>query len=161
MAPRQRAYAAFIITAGILSACASPIPAPAPQPLPAPGSYVQVGMASWYGPRNHGRRTASGERYDMNAMTAAHRTLPLGTIVRVTNLENHLSVSVRINDRGPYTRGRIIDLSAAAARSLGLKAQGVAQVRIEAVMYACPAAKLASPASSDPPRPSRIPVPPL
>ncbi len=91
-------------------------------------------MASWYGPWHHGRRTASGERYDMNAMTAAHRTLPLGTIVRVTNLENHLSVSVRINDRGPYTRGRIIDLSAAAARSLGLKAQGVAQVRIEAVM---------------------------
>lgn len=70
----------------------------------------------------------------MNAMTAAHRTLPLGTVVRVTNLENHRSVQVRINDRGPYARGRILDLSAAAARNLGIKEQGVAEVRIETVL---------------------------
>lgn len=72
----------------------------------------------------------------MNAMTAAHRTLPLGTIIEVTNLENNRSVRVRINDRGPYVRGRILDLSAAAARRLGLKARGVAKVRIEVVSEA-------------------------
>src|SRR5258708_37059653 len=135
MAPRQRAYAVFVITAGLLSACAVPSPPlPPPAAPPAPGSYVEGGTASWYGPWHHGRRTASGERYDMNAMTAAHRTPPPGTIVRVTNLENHQSVSPRINDRGPYAKGRILDVSAAAARSLGLKTQVVARVIIETVM---------------------------
>ena len=133
MAPRERACAAFVVTAAILSACTSRLPPLQPPPSPAPGPYVEVGKASWYGPWHHGRRTASGERFDMHSMTAAHRTLPLGTIVRVTNLETHRAVRVRINDRGPYAEDRIIDLSAAAARSLGIKAQGVAQVRVEAV----------------------------
>ena len=89
------------------------------------------GWASWYGPGFHGNRSASGEIYNQNALTAAHRTLPFGTKVRVTNLNNGLTVVVRINDRGPYIRGRIIDLSAASARLLGMMGSGVAPVRIE------------------------------
>ncbi len=89
------------------------------------------GVASWYGPGFHGRRSASGERYNQNAMTAAHRSLPFGTSVQVTNLNNGRSVVVRINDRGPYIRGRVIDLSAAAARMLGLMRSGTAPVNIQ------------------------------
>jgi len=89
------------------------------------------GIASWYGPGFHGNRSASGERYNQNAMTAAHRSLPFGTKVQVTNLNNGRSVIVRINDRGPYVRGRVIDLSAAAARVLGVMQSGVAPVRLE------------------------------
>ena len=88
------------------------------------------GQASWYGPGFHGRLTANGERYNQNAMTAAHRHLKFGTRVRVTNLRNRRSVVVRINDRGPYAKGRIIDVSAAAARSLGMVKSGVAPVRV-------------------------------
>ncbi len=89
------------------------------------------GMASWYGPGFHGNRAASGEVFDQNEMTAAHRTLPFGTQVRVTNLNNGQSVVVRINDRGPFTGGRVIDLSAAAARAIGMLNSGVAPVRVE------------------------------
>lgn len=89
------------------------------------------GMASWYGPGFHGNRSASGERYNQNALTAAHRSLPFGTKVRVTNVRNGRSVVVRINDRGPHIRGRIIDLSAAAARIVGVMQSGVAPVRVE------------------------------
>lgn len=89
------------------------------------------GKASWYGYDGCGNQTAAGERYNPEGMTAAHRSLPLGTKVRVTNTHNGRSVVVRINDRGPYVRGRIIDLSAAAARILGMMSSGVAQVRIE------------------------------
>ncbi len=93
---------------------------------------IQIsGIASWYGPGFHGNTSASGERYNQNDLTAAHRTLPFGTNVRVTNLNNGSSVIVRINDRGPYSRGRIIDLSAAAARVLGMIQTGVAPVKIE------------------------------
>jgi rare lipoprotein A len=88
-------------------------------------------MASWYGPGFHGRRSASGERYNQNELTAAHRTLPFGTNVQVTNLNNGRSVVVRINDRGPFARGRVIDLSAAAARVLGMVQSGVAPVHLE------------------------------
>jgi rare lipoprotein A len=95
-------------------------------------AFRQVGVASWYGPGFHGRRTASGERFDQNDLTAAHRKLPLGTEVRVTNLENGRSITVEINDRGPYVKGRVIDLSKAAARRLGMVEDGVAEVRIEA-----------------------------
>ncbi len=87
-------------------------------------------MASYYGRQFHGRRTASGERYDMKAMTAAHRSLAFGTVVQVTHLKNGKSVKVRINDRGPFIRGRIIDLSHAAARRLGMLAEGVAKVEV-------------------------------
>lgn len=91
------------------------------------------GTASWYGYRFHGRRTASGERFNASAYTAAHRSLPFGTKVRVTNLRNGRSVIVRINDRGPYARGRVIDLSKAAANAIGLISSGTAPVRIEIV----------------------------
>jgi rare lipoprotein A len=95
--------------------------------------YTQEGVASWYGKKFHGRRTASGERYDMHELTAAHRTLPFGTRVRVTNLDNGRKVVVRINDRGPFIKGRVIDLSYAAARQVGMVNAGVARVRLEVV----------------------------
>jgi len=90
-----------------------------------------TGMASWYGPGFHGNRSASGEIFNQNALTAAHRSLPFGTLVRVTNLDNGQSVVVRINDRGPFSHGRVIDLSAAAARAVGVFYAGVAPVRLE------------------------------
>jgi rare lipoprotein A len=93
--------------------------------------WYQVGVASWYGSYFQGRKTADGERFDMNRMTCAHPTLPMGTWLRVTNLKNRQSTFVRVNDRGPVVEGRIIDLSAAAARVLGLS--GVGKVRLEAV----------------------------
>jgi rare lipoprotein A len=89
------------------------------------------GLASWYGADFNGRLTASGEVYDMYAMTAAHKTLPLGTVVRVRNLENGKKTKVRINDRGPYVEGRVIDLSRKAARALGMRDNGTARVKIE------------------------------
>ncbi|HAC65401.1 MAG TPA: septal ring lytic transglycosylase RlpA family protein [Cyanothece sp. UBA12306] len=92
---------------------------------------TRKGMASWYGPGFHGRRTANGERYNQNGLTAAHKSLPFGTQVRVTNLNNGRSITVRINDRGPYAHGRIIDLSKGAARTIGLISSGVAPVQIE------------------------------
>jgi len=93
--------------------------------------YYQVGPASWYGREYHGRPTASGERFNMRAMTAAHQTLPLGTRVKVTNLENGRAVVVRINDRGPFLKGRIIDLSWGAARRLGMVEKGVVKVGLQ------------------------------
>ena len=92
-----------------------------------------TGIASYYGRRFHGRRTANGERFDMNAMTAAHKTLPFGTRVRVTNPRNGKSVTVRINDRGPFIRGRTIDLSRAAAQKIGMIASGHARVELNIV----------------------------
>jgi rare lipoprotein A len=89
---------------------------------------LQHGVASWYGPGFHGRRTASGERFDTNSLTAAHRTLPFGTRVTVVNESTGRSVVVRINDRGPYAHGRVIDLSKAAARAIGV--DGTARVRV-------------------------------
>ena len=91
------------------------------------------GRASWYGPGFHGRRTASGERFNTWAYTAAHRSLPFGTKVRVTNLRNGRAVVVRINDRGPYSGGRVIDLSKAAAQAIGMLRAGTAPVRIEII----------------------------
>lgn len=93
--------------------------------------YVEYGVASWYGREFHGRLTSSGERFNMYAMTAAHRRLPFGTLVRVTCLRTGASVVVRINDRGPFVRGRSIDLSYGAAAALGIVDRGVAEVRIE------------------------------
>lgn len=93
----------------------------------------ETGKASYYGDRHHGQRTASGERFDQNALTAAHRTLPFGTRVRVTNLNNERSVVLRINDRGPFVRGRVIDVSRAAAVRLDMLRAGVVPVRVEAL----------------------------
>jgi rare lipoprotein A len=95
--------------------------------------YVARGVASWYGPNFHGRKTSSGERYDMYAMTAAHKTLPLPTYARVTNVKNGRSAVVKINDRGPFHGNRIIDLSYSAARKLGVVAKGTAMVEVKAI----------------------------
>lgn len=118
---------------------ADPVSAPAPRPRSAPDRgdraaaspavATWTGHASWYGPGFHGNRTASGERYDQYAMTAAHKTLPFGTHLRVTNTANGRSVVVRVNDRGPFIPGRDLDVSRAAAEALGFG--GVATVRIE------------------------------
>ena len=89
-----------------------------------------VGLASWYGQRHQGRPTASGEAYDMNRLTAAHRTLPFGTRLRVTNVENGRSVVVRVNDRGPHVPGRVLDLSLGAAKALGMVSEGVGRVEV-------------------------------
>ena len=95
--------------------------------------FQQEGLASWYGDKFHGRKTSSGEIYDMYAISAAHKTLPLGTYVRVTNLANGRSLDMRVNDRGPFVRGRIIDLSYAAALQLGVVGPGTAPVKIVAL----------------------------
>jgi rare lipoprotein A len=120
-----------------LSACGT-APAKRPpaviEPAPPPPHAAQVGMASFYSSRLAGHRTASGERYDPGALTAAHRALPLGTVVRVTRVDGTgNAVLVRINDRGPYAAGRIIDLSMAAARRLQMIEAGVVRVRLEVV----------------------------
>ena len=102
-----------------------------PAPLPAPSGYLEEGNASWYGEPFHGRRASNGEIYDMNKLTAAHRTLPFETMVRVTNLSNGKSTVVRITDRGPFVGNRIIDLSFAAATEIELVGPGVGPVRLE------------------------------
>lgn len=133
--------------------CPSPPPRPVPStglstqrpyqvngvwyyPLPSAEGYEAKGLASWYGPHFDGKPTSNGETYNMYGMTAAHKTLPLGTHVKVTDLKNGRSVIVRINDRGPFVAGRIIDLSYKAARKLGMAKTGVAPVRVEAVQLA-------------------------
>lgn len=97
---------------------------------PEDGDVIDRGLASWYGPRFHGRRTASGEAFDQHELTAAHKTLPFGTRVRVRHATTGKEVTVRINDRGPFTRGRVIDLSRAAASAIGLIQTGVAPVLV-------------------------------
>lgn len=115
--------------AAALLSCAFLLEAPAP--AQADTARTISGPASWYGPGFHGRRTANGERFDQNAMTAAHRSLPFGTKVRVICRNSGRSVTVRINDRGPFTGGRVIDLSRGAASEIGLVGRGVGPVRIE------------------------------
>jgi len=103
------------------------------EPAPRKVTKYEVGTASWYGEKFQGMTTASGEPYDMNRLTAAHRSLPLGTWVRLTNLSNQRTVIVRINDRGPWIRNREIDVSKATARALGFVGAGLTQVRMEVV----------------------------
>ena len=141
----------------LLAACSKNYAPPAPQvppglksqkpyqingiwyyPLPNAEGYVEDGLASWYGPDFHGKPTSCGESYNMWADTAAHKTLPLGTYVKVTNLENGRSTILRINDRGPFVSGRVIDLSAKGAQDLGCRTKGLARVRVEAVQCAAP-----------------------
>jgi rare lipoprotein A len=114
------------ITAVVLGCALGAIPAAAEETKP-----IQSGAASWYGPGFHGKKTASGERFNTNALTAAHKTLPFGTEVRVTNERTGKSVVVRINDRGPYAHGSVIDLSKAAAEAVGI--EGVGQVTLAAL----------------------------
>ncbi len=102
-------------------------------PLASATGFVQIGLASWYGKKFHGRKTANGETYNMYAMTAAHKTLPLGTWVSVHNLGNNRKIVVRINDRGPFVYGRIIDLSYTGAKKLGVLDPGTAKVRVTAL----------------------------
>jgi rare lipoprotein A len=140
----------------------TPLPPPPPAPAAAPGSEgtrtttppattspattsattapltVETGIASWYGYPYHGRQAANGEIYDMEKMTAAHRTLPFDTMVRVVNLNNEQTVEVRITDRGPFIDGRIIDLSHAAARAIGMIGPGTAPVRMEVIALPAP-----------------------
>jgi len=136
--------------------CAA-VRAPAPPPIT---NGVQVGVASWYGPGFHGNRTANGEIYDQYELTAAHPSLPLGTRVMVTNLENGRAVQVRVNDRGPFVDGRAIDLSYAAARTIGMLGPGTVRVRIEVLgpTTLAAAAPVAAPAALPTARP--IPRPP-
>lgn len=124
----------------LVSACATPPPPGGYRvrgrtyvPLPSSEGFVEEGIASWYGRGFHGRKTSNGETYDMYARTAAHKLLPLGTRVRVTRLDDGRSVLARINDRGPFVEGRIIDLSYALARDLGIVGTGTTRVRVEAI----------------------------
>ena len=142
-----RTVAALLLCGAIASGCAAargPAGLAAIEPVPSGSratdarhprgaSEAQTGVASYYGREHHGRRTASGERFDMSAMTAAHPTLPFGTRVRVTNLANDRSVIVRINDRGPFKRGRILDVSRGAAAELRMIGPGTAKVLVEVV----------------------------
>ncbi len=111
-------------------------PAPPPPSMRGRPDEIETGLASWYGPPYHNRKGADGTIYDQNAMTAAHKTLPLGSMVRVTNLSNNISAVVRITDRGPFVGGRIIDLSLAAAKATGIYQAGVARVKVEAYVPA-------------------------
>ena len=122
---------AAVIAAGLLAGCAST------RGLESPNrGATQKGLASWYGAKFHGRPTASGEIYDMNRISAAHKQLPLGTVVQVKNRDNGKKLRVPINDRGPFIKGRIIDLSVGAARKLDMFGQGLANVRIKVVRVA-------------------------
>jgi rare lipoprotein A len=115
-------------------------PASEPSPVPQDGEpiYVETGVASWYGPPYHNRRGANGEIYDMHALTAAHRTLPLNTMARVTNLATGHSATVRITDRGPFIEGRMLDLSLAAAKQVDVWRPGTARVRLEVFQTPAP-----------------------
>ena len=106
-----------------------------PPPVKPGGRYIETGVASYYAHKFHGKPTASGEIFNMNGLSAAHKSLPFGTLVKVTNLDNNKSVTVPVNDRGPFIRGRIIDLSLGAAKAVGLVVSGTARVRIEVVEW--------------------------
>ncbi len=135
--PRRRytiAGALLAILAGIASAqTASPVDQVHARPAGHHRHWYEFGIASWYGKFFQGRTTASGEPYNQNAMTCAQRNLPLGSLVRVTNLRNNRSVIVRVNDRGPVPQDRVIDLSRAAAERLGFSQKGLAPVKVELI----------------------------
>ena len=129
------AIAVFVDCAGTPSV---PVEAVLPDDRPALQTelahyYRETGAASWYGREMHGKATASGEPFNMHSLTAAHRTIPFGAVIRVTNLENYKSIKVKVNDRGPFVRGRVIELSYGAAKELGFASQGEATVKIESV----------------------------
>lgn len=128
----------FILGVLVLSGCRSQ------RDIASSGQVFERGEASWYGPGFHGNATANGERYDQEELTAAHRTLPFDTVVRVRNLSNNKYVDVRINDRGPYARGRVIDLSRAAARKIDMINAGVAPVEITIVSSVTPVSRAAT-----------------
>jgi rare lipoprotein A len=139
-AMRQSRNCLLLLLLAGLAGCAAPQSAPpVPSPsIPAPAQeaprpfFSEEGRASWYGHGHQGKTTAAGEHFDQNALTGAHRSLPFNTIVRVTDLESGKTVTVRINDRGPFVKGRIIDLSSSAATALGLVKDGIGKVRLDA-----------------------------
>lgn len=142
---RLTALALLVLAAGCASRGGPPPPA-----APFPDSGEERGIASWYGEPYHGRRTASGEVYDMNGVSAAHRTLPFGSLVRVTREDTGDWVEVRVNDRGPFIEGRVIDLSYGAAKRIGLHVDGIAPVRVRLLGRAEPERE-PPPRSLDPP----------
>ncbi len=156
----------IILIAFMIEGCATTKPPPpgTPKPYKVMGKvykplkdakgYKKTGLASWYGKQFHGKKTANGEIYDMYAMSAAHKTLPLGTFVNVRNLENGKEIDVRINDRGPFVRGRIIDLSYKAATELGMAGAGTARVEVTA-LGAAPV-KYSTPDKTD--EPAYVPI---
>jgi len=121
------------LTLGLSASASDPAPQLKPQsPQVSKGRrWYQIGLASWYGKYFQGKKTAAGESYDMNGLTCAHRSLPLGSWIRVTNLKNSRSVFVRVNDRGPVPESRIVDLSYGAAKAVGLEERGVGRVKLE------------------------------
>src|SRR5579885_1044576 len=157
--PKLSTYAGVLLTAvvGLFSVKAGLPAATNPQPSAVPDQgpeakkapkkrhWYQIGRASWYGEDFQGQQTASGEDFDMNKLTCAHRSLPLGSLIRVTNLRNHKSVVVRVNDRGPMPENRVVDLSYAAARFLGFSSRGTAPVRLDLVNSRAEVAQLSYP----------------
>jgi rare lipoprotein A len=124
----------FVLIVTLATGCSSP----APKPVYFPGypiGYVERGMASWYGPGFHGNKTANGEQYDMHKLTAAHRTLPLGSVAVVRSTTTGKEVTIRINDRGPFAKGRVLDLSYAGARMLGMIGQGTDQIELRVIGF--------------------------
>lgn len=133
---RIASHIAALCAAVVLASCTAQalVTAPVPTPAEVPDLvYHETGTALWYGAEFHGRRTASGETFDMNGISAAHRTLPFGTIIRVTNLDNSRSIRVKITDRGPFVRTQVLELSLGAAKELGFVPQGTTRVAIESV----------------------------
>lgn len=132
--PRPPHHLSLVLCCWLLVSCGSP----APKPTYFPGypiGYVERGMASWYGPGFHGNKTANGERYDMHKLTAAHRTLPLGSVAVVRSTSTGRQVTVRINDRGPFAKGRVLDLSLAGAQALGMIGHGTDQIELRVVGF--------------------------
>jgi rare lipoprotein A (peptidoglycan hydrolase) len=134
------AIAAAVIAAAGLAGCSGSSPRFTASPavrVETGGSYTayEEGMASYYADEFNGRKTSNGEIFDMNKLTAAHKSLPFNSVVKVTNLDNQLSVIVRVNDRGPFVEGRIIDLSLAAARSINMVGSGTAKVSVEVIEF--------------------------
>jgi rare lipoprotein A len=130
-----------IVVPALVAACAGPQavtrpppePTPTPTPTPTPRTTEESGLISWYGRPHHGRRTANGEVYDMHAPTAAHKTLPFGTWLEVENLEGGQTTRVRVNDRGPFVKGRVLDVSRSAAVDLGMMSTGVVRGRLRVI----------------------------
>lgn len=151
MRPRFRPAAIVFVLLTVTGCQTAPPPPPPELPPPPPvvreeapqnrcadiATFYQEGVATYYAASHHGKKTASGEIFDMNSLTTAHRTLPMGTRIRVTNTENGRVVLVRVNDRGPYVRGRILDLSRRAATDLDFIKAGRARVRIETLASRC------------------------
>lgn len=131
---RELAFIAALLAGTVIQGCSTA--RPHVDRFPGyPIGFVERGVASWYGPGFHGNKTANGERYDMHKLTAAHRTLPLGSIAVVHSLTSGRHVTVRINDRGPFARGRVLDLSLAGAQALGMTGNGTDQIEIRVVGY--------------------------